>query len=248
MAPFAPPRPPLPGSGYATPPPPHPRDSFQKTGTRLSGNRAGPPPALSTPLKERVNERMKERCCVPAESPAMACTTGPARPGSPDRGSPPSRALLQGRLDSGRWPTSSSCIPGPGPPDLPPRASGGRSGHCPPRRMAFSQRLLAARRRQPGGRRLPGAPAGKGLGPGQSRRGGVGRTEAALFLHPPCAPLSSAQRRRKTPGEPGAGPRLRGSLSRRRAQPCPHLPLGLPEGGLAGPGVPGALGGAAHPR
>lgn len=43
------------------------------------------------------------------------------------------------------------------------------------------------------------------------------------------------------------GPRLRGSPSRCWARPCPHPPLGFPEGGFVGPSVPGGPGQSCHP-
>lgn len=138
------------------------------------------------------------------------------------------RGLLRGCLDSGCWPASSSGIPGP--PDLPPQAwallpSSQEDG--------LIQRLLAARSWRPGGEETSGGPGGEGSGPGQSRGAGSGRTEAALFPPHPAAPSPLPARRRKTPGERTAtGPRLQGSPSRCWAWPCPHPPLGFPEGGL----------------
>ena len=125
--------------------------------------------------------------------------------GAPSTRPRPRRAHLSGGgLLHGR-PDSAAASPGLGPPHLPPWPGAGCSGEGPLPGLGRwpSAGSLA-------GRGLPGAPAGKGLGTGQSSRAGVGRTEAALFPAQPRPPpvmrppfLSSEKR--EIAGEPGAG-------------------------------------------
>lgn len=82
--------------------------------------------------------------------------------------------------------------------------------------------------RPAGGEEASGGPGREGSRHRAELRRRRGAEDRAALFGPSLAvnrrvpPLPSARRRRDMSGEPGAGPCLRGSLSRCWAQPCPH--------------------------
>lgn len=160
----------------------------------------------------------------------MAPSTGLARAGVSSGATQTQGAGRPPAVASQGWGTQ-GC---PEPSDLALRAWVGHPSHCPPRGMASSQRLLAdwwaEAARGPGWE-------GSGHRAGQRSRHGEDRSclvPARPGRSPTLSPPSLSSEKANA-GRCRAGPHLSGSLSRCWAQPCPHLLLGFPEGGLAGP-------------